>query len=85
MFNQKPNEQPAGKDEYDDRDFSFTTDNVCRLMIRLVKENDNSENPFDDSFYISKLLANLGKLDNFDFLVEICSIIDNKFNLDNIG
>lgn len=54
-------------------------------MIRLIKENDNSENPFDDSFYISKLLSNLGKLDNFDFLPQICSIIENKFNLDNIG
>lgn len=54
-------------------------------MIRLIRENDNSENPFDDSFYISKLLANLGKLDNFDFMPQIAQLIEKKFKLDNIG
>lgn len=58
----------ANKDGFDPRDFCVTSDLICRLMIRLLQENDNSENPFDDSFYLSKILANLGKLDNFDYM-----------------
>ena len=75
----------ANKDGFDPRDFCVTSDLICRLMIRLLQENDNSENPFDDSFYLSKILANLGKLDNFDYMPQIAAQIEKKFNLDNIG
>ena len=40
-------------------------------MLRLLRENDNSENAFDDSFFQGKILANLGKLDNFTVMPEI--------------
>jgi len=40
-------------------------------LVKLLRENDNSENPFDDCFYISKLLANLGKLDDFYIMPDI--------------
>jgi len=58
----------TSKDELDLREFSITSDLISHLLIRLLQENDNSENPFDDSFYISKILTNLGKLDNFEYM-----------------
>jgi hypothetical protein len=54
-------------------------------LIKLIKENDNSENPFDDCFFISKLLANLGKLDDFSVMPDIAKEAEKQFNLDNIG
>ena len=37
-------------------------------MIKLLDENENSTNAYDDSFWISKILRNLGKLDNIDMM-----------------
>lgn len=54
-------------------------------MIRLLRENDNSDNAFDDSFFIGKILSNLGKLDNFVAMPEIAKEIQRLFNLDHIS
>ena len=64
---------------------SITTDAVCDLMMRLLRENDNSDNAFDDSFWIGKLLANLGKLSNFRSMSDIALELLRQFNLDHIG
>jgi hypothetical protein len=50
---------------------SVTSKKISEILIKLIKENDNSENPFDDCFFISKLLANLGKLDDFSVMPDI--------------
>lgn len=67
------------------REFSITSDLISNLMIRLLNENDNSENAFDDCFLISKIIASLGKLDNFKMLPKIAAEINRQFNLDHIG
>jgi hypothetical protein len=54
-------------------------------MIRLLRENDNSDNAFDDSFFIGKILSNLGKLDNFVSMPEIAKEVQRLFNLDHIS
>jgi hypothetical protein len=36
---------------------------VVNLFLRLLLENDNSENAFDDRPYIAKLLHRIGDLD----------------------
>jgi hypothetical protein len=51
----------------------------------LLDENDNSENPFDDSFYVKQILISLGKLDNFKYMPQIASEIYRQFRLDHIG
>jgi len=53
------------------REFSISTDLISNLMIRLLRENDNSENAFDDCFLLGKILSNLGKLDNFSCMPDI--------------
>ena len=50
---------------FDHREYSITSDLISSLMVRLLRENDNTENAFDDCFYIGKILSNLGKLDNW--------------------
>lgn len=77
--------EAAKGDELDMREFSLTTGLISNLLIRLLQQNDNSENAFDDSFYISKILASLGKLDHFECMPEIATEVERKFNLDNIG
>lgn len=71
--------------EVDLREYSGTSDLISNLMIRLLKENDNSENAFDDCFFIAKIIKNLGKLDNFKVLPQIATEINRQFNLDHIG
>ena len=58
-------EQKKREQFIDVRDFSITTTTISDLILRVLRENENSENAFDDSFFIGKILSNLGKLDNF--------------------
>ena len=46
---------------------SVTSKKISEILIKLIKENDNSENAFDDR----PLLANLGKLDDFSVMPDI--------------
>ena len=65
-----------GADElFDHRKFNTTTDKICEILIKLLRENDNSENAFDDCFMISKQLKNLGKLNNFTWMPAIATEI----------
>lgn len=69
-----PSEVLLGKvkgGDFDQREFSVTTELISNLFVRLLKENDNSENAFDDCFYISKIIKNLGKLDNFKTMPQV--------------
>ena len=50
---------------------SISSKKISEILIKLIKENDNSENPFDDCFFISKLLSNLGKLDDFSVMPDV--------------
>ena len=49
---EKDAQNPATESEtkIDPRDFSITSSNISNLMLRLLRENDNSDNAFDDSF-----------------------------------
>ena len=69
----------------DMRDYSLTTDLISTLMMKLLHENDNSENAFDDCFLIGKILSNLGKLDHFECMPLIAREIQRQFNFDHIG
>lgn len=53
--------------------------------MRLLSENDNSVNPFDDSFYIKTILKALGNLDCFKHINAIAHEIYRQFRLDYIG
>lgn len=45
-----------------------STERLSNMMIKLLDENENSTNAYDDSFWISKILRNLGKLDNIEMM-----------------
>lgn len=66
----------------DTRQLCLTTELISSLLMRLLKENDNSENAFDDCFYIGKILSSLGKLDNFKHMPAIAQEIKSQFYLD---
>ena len=54
----------VSKATFDENISKCTTENVANMILRVLKQNDNSENPFDDSFYLRDLIASLGRLDN---------------------
>ena len=62
-----------------------SSESIATLLMRLLKENDNSENPFDDSYYLKQILKALGNLDCFKMLPEIAVEIYRQFKLDYIG
>lgn len=55
--------------------YRVTTDAVAKMLIKVLEQNDNSENPFDDSFQIRDLLAALGNLDNINLMPKIAAEI----------
>jgi len=82
---QKKRQAEMAEELVDLRDYSTTTDLIANLFTRLLRENDNSENAFDDCFLIGKILSCLGKLDNFSCMPQIATEITRQFNLDHIG
>ena len=54
----------TNKSTFDENVSKCTTENVTNMLLRVLKQNDNSENAFDDSFYLRDLIASLGRLDN---------------------
>lgn len=60
---------------YDDRQFKTTTGTVAQMLLRVLEQNDNSENCLDDSFYLKDLIAALGRLDNVQIMPEIAKEI----------
>ena len=67
------------------RDFRITTSRVAEMLLKVLEQNDNSENYFDDSFYIRDILASLGRLDNLNYMVKIAREILRQFKLDQIS
>lgn len=63
----------------------MSSDDIATLLLKLLQENDNSENPMDDSHYLGQVLKSLGKLDNFKYLPAIAQEVFRQFKLDNIG
>ena len=55
--------------------YRVTTDAVAKMLIKVLEQNDNSENPFDDSFLVRDLLAALGRLDNVALMPKIATEI----------
>lgn len=51
----------------------------------MLEQGDNSDNQFDDSFYIKDILASLGRLDNLKYMHEIACEIYRQFKLDQIS
>jgi len=45
------------------------------MLLRVLKQNDNSENAFDDSFYLRDLIASLGRMDNIPMMPTIAEEI----------
>lgn len=87
-LNDKAQEEAKKDDDeihIDMRDYSLTTDLISTLMMKLLHENDNSENAFDDCFLIGKILSNLGKLDHFECMPLIAKEMQRQFNFDHIG
>ena len=59
-----------------------TSDQIAHLLLKLLLENDNSENFFDDSSYLKTIIRSLGSLDNFKHMPEIAKEIYRQFKLD---
>lgn len=55
------------------------------MLMRVLEQNDNSENDFDDSFYLKDLIACLGRMDNISLMPAIASEIYRQFKLDQIS
>ena len=66
-------------------DFRITTERVAQMLLKVLEQNDNSENYFDDSFLVRDILASLGRLDNMNYLHRIACEIHRQFRLDQIS
>ena len=55
--------------------YRVTTDSVAKMLIKVLEQNDNSCNTFDDSFFVKDLLSSLGNLDNLSNMPKIASEI----------
>ena len=58
-------------------DYRITTDKVAQMLLKVLEQNDNSENYFDDSFLVRDILASLGRLDNINYISKIATAIYN--------
>jgi len=45
------------------------------MLLRVLEQNDNSENNFDDSFYLRDVIACLGRIDNLSMMPAIATEI----------
>jgi len=73
------------KEKFDEKVFKVTTDTVAQMLLKVLEQNDNSENAFDDSFYLKDILASLGRLDNLPLMPKIATEIFRQFKLDQIS
>ena len=63
----------------------MSSDQIAQLFLKLLKENDNSENYYDDANYLKTIIESLGNVLNFKFMPEIAQEIYRQFKLDQIG
>ena len=66
-------------------DYRITTDKVAETLLKVLEQNDNTDNYFDDSYLIRDILASLGRLDNINYLARVSSEIYRQFKLDQIS
>ena len=55
------------------------------MLMQVLEQNDNSENDYDDSFFLRDVIASLGRLDNIDMMPKIAAEIHRQFKLDQIS
>jgi hypothetical protein len=53
--------------------------------MRVLEQNDNSSNDFDDSYYLRDVLACLGRVDHVSLMPAISAEIFRQFKLDQIS
>jgi len=63
---------------------ALSSESAAHVLLRLLKENYNNENPFDDAFYIRQILQGLGNLNCFTLLPAIAKEVYRQFKLDCI-
>ncbi len=63
----------------------MSSDQIAQLLLKLLQENDNSENFYDDSSYLKTIIKAMGSLDSFKYMPEIANEIHRQFKLDHIG
>ncbi len=66
-------------------DYRITTERVAQMLLKVLEQNDNSENYFDDSFLMRDILTSLGRLDNINYIYRIACEIYRQFKLDQIS
>ena len=49
----------------------FTDSNHIKLFLRFIKENDNSNNEYDDGYYLANLMSSLLSVKNPYFVNKI--------------
>jgi hypothetical protein len=45
------------------------------MLMKVLEQNDNSENHFDDSFYLKDVIISLGRLDKIELMPDIAKEI----------
>lgn len=50
--NEVQTKKPKSKPKYLEKYLASSSEQIATLLLRLLKENDNSENPFDDNYYL---------------------------------
>ena len=63
----------------------MSSDQIAQLLLKLLKENDNSENFYDDGNFLKTIIESLGNVLNFKYMPEIAKEIYRQFKLDQIG
>ena len=49
----------------------YTDSNHIKLFLRFIKENDNSNNEYDDSYYLANLIGSLLSVKNPYFVKKV--------------
>lgn len=50
---------------------NISSEQMANLFLRLLKENDNYYNPFDDCFYMKQIIKALGRINSFKQMPDI--------------
>jgi hypothetical protein len=52
-----------------------SSDQIAQLLLKLLKENDNSENFYDDANFLKTIISSLGNVLNFKYMPDIATEI----------
>ncbi len=74
--------QKKAKQRFDETQYKCTTETVAKMLMRVLEQNDNSENDVDDSYYLKDLIASLGRVDSIAMMPAIATEIFRQFKLD---